>query len=658
MTLEPSPSGTAADYLEGLLEGFVAYDANWRLVYINAAGERILGRVRGELLGKTWHEAFPHAIGNEVDAMYQRVMRTRETERMQLFYPHYGRWMEISASAVRSGGIGVYFRDATDEQRLRRSERELADFFDTATMGLHWVGADGIILRANRAELELLGYRAEEYIGRHIAEFHADREAIDDMLGCLTRGERLHEYPARMRRKDGTLVDVLVNSSVLFEDGKFVHTRCFTMDVTARKRAEAALARRARQQQAIARLGERALKESVLERLFAYTADTVAETLELEYANMLELISGGRELLLRGAHGLHAEWAGELRIRLDQASQALYTVRHDAPVVIRELAAETRFRPPPSLLAAGVVSGMSCVIRARDGTAWGVLGAHATRAIEFSTDDVAFLTSVANILSEAIHRERTEAALREADRRKDEFIATLAHELRNPLAPLRNALDLLRLTGPLDASVQRLREVMDRQLNHLVRLVDDLLEVSRISRGNFDLRRELIEAASVVNNAVETAAPLIDARQHTLTVELPREPLWLNGDPVRLAQILANLLNNAAKYTDPGGRITLGLEAGEGEARFYVRDSGCGIDPAAIEHVFEMFSRAGGASRADQEGLGIGLALSRRLAEMHGGTLVGRSEGDGRGAEFVLALPLAQAPLQAGSAAQHADATR
>ena len=656
MTLDAAAS--AADYLEGLLEGFVSYDAAWRLIYINAAGERILRRRREELLGKTWHEAFPHAVGNEVDAMYQRVMRTRATERVRLFYPHYGCWMEISASPVRSGGIAVYFRDATDEQRLLRSERELADFFDTAAMGLHWVGPDGIILRANRAELELLGYRADEYIGHHIAEFHADREVIADMLGCLTRGERLHEYPARMRRKDGTLVDVLVNSSVLFEDGKFVHTRCFTMDVTARKRAEAALARRARQQQAIARLGERALKESAAAPVLRYAAATIAETLEVEYANALELVSGGRELLLRAAHGLHTEGVGELRFPLDQASQALYTVRQDAPIVIRELAAETRFRPPPSLLAAGVVSGMSCVIRARDGTAWGVLGAHATRAIEFSTDDVAFLTSVANILSEAIHRERTEEALREADRRKDEFIATLAHELRNPLAPLRNALDLLRLTGPLDASLQRLREVMDRQLNHLVRLVDDLLEVSRISRGNFDLRRQLIEAASIVNNAVETAAPLIDARQHTLAVELPSEPLWLHGDPVRVAQILANLLNNAAKYTDPGGRITLAVQASDGEVRFCVRDSGCGIEPGAIEHVFEMFSRAGGASRAGQDGLGIGLALSRRLAEMHGGRLEGRSDGEGRGAEFVLTLPLAPAPPQAHSAPQQASLTR
>ncbi|HZJ72098.1 MAG TPA: response regulator, partial [Planctomycetota bacterium] len=231
--------------------------------------------------------------------------------------------------------------------------------------------------------------------------------------------------------------------------------------------------------------------------------------------------------------------------------------------------------------------------------------------------------------------------LSEADRRKDEFLATLSHELRNPLAPLRNSVQLLRMQEAADPAAAPIHQMMDRQVDHLVRLVDDLLEVSRISRGTFELRRERVELATVVRNAVDTSNPLIHAAGHQLTVSMPREPLWLDGDPVRLAQILANLLNNAATYTEHGGRISVQAWRDDGHALIAVRDNGTGISAEALPRMFQMFHRGSTSSRRNPSGLGIGLSLARGLAEMHGGTVTVKSEGPGRGSEFTVRLPLA-----------------
>lgn len=238
--------------------------------------------------------------------------------------------------------------------------------------------------------------------------------------------------------------------------------------------------------------------------------------------------------------------------------------------------------------------------------------------------------------------------LAESDRRKDEFLAMLSHELRNPLAPLRNCLDLMRLASdrnPDDGSLVPLHGMMKRQVDHLVRLVDDLLEISRISRGVLELRKERVEMVSVVRNAIETAGPLIRAADHQLQEDLPEEPVWLDGDAVRLAQILANLLNNAAKYTDAGGRIWVRVHCDDQHVTITVGDNGLGIAPETLPTMFEMFTRGDRASGKYQGGLGIGLALSRRLAELHGGTLNAYSDGLGKGAEFVLKLPVSDARL-------------
>jgi PAS domain S-box-containing protein len=265
--------------------------------------------------------------------------------------------------------------------------------------------------------------------------------------------------------------------------------------------------------------------------------------------------------------------------------------------------------------------------------------------------------AASKVARDITQRKQAEAVLLEADRRKDEFLAILAHELRNPLAPIRNSLHILRLTSQHDPTAQRVGEMMERQVNHMVRLVDDLLEVSRITRGKIELRKELVEVAAIVRGAVEISRPLIEGAGHQLALAIPPEPLTLEGDAVRLTQVVANLLNNAAKYTDPGGQIWLTVRREGNRIAVAVRDTGTGIPPAMLPRVFELFTQIDRQAHRTQGGLGIGLTLVKSLVEMHGGSVQAHSEGAGRGSEFVIRLPLAAAPKSADLPAKASPST-
>ena len=228
--------------------------------------------------------------------------------------------------------------------------------------------------------------------------------------------------------------------------------------------------------------------------------------------------------------------------------------------------------------------------------------------------------------------------LKEADRRKDEFLATLAHELRNPLAPIRTGIHILRMTGA-DSNARPVLPMMERQLQHLTRLLDDLLDVSRITRGKISLRMERIDLRHVVQAAVDTSRPAIEEMRHDFAASLPDEPLWVDGDSVRLAQVLANLLSNSAKYTPEGGRIALSAERRGDEIEVCVRDDGYGIPPERLESIFDMFTQLEGPFAKHASGLGIGLSLAKGLVTLHRGTIEARSDGLGRGSEFRVRLP-------------------
>jgi len=279
--------------------------------------------------------------------------------------------------------------------------------------------------------------------------------------------------------------------------------------------------------------------------------------------------------------------------------------------------------------------------------------------------------AVLAIKRDVTEQKRAIEALKEADRRKDEFLATLAHELRNPLAPIRNAVEIMRLAGDDREAIGHAREVLDRQAGQLARIVDDLIDLARIVEQKVELRRERVSIRAVAETALETSRPQLEESRVRLTVTLPDEPLYLDADPVRIAQVLVNLLNNAAKHTAPEGEVSLIVErasvpddavAGNGTISapddhviISVRDTGSGIAPSLLPHVFEMFTQGPRTTQQGRGGLGVGLALVRNLVNMHGGVVEAHSSGPGEGSEFVVKLPLVAAPGAAISTTTQRD---
>ena len=665
-----------------------------------------------------------------------------------------------------AGNVGQFTERTAAEEKVRQSERELADFFENATVGLHWVGADGIILRANRAELELLGYSREEYVGRPIADFHADEATICDILSRLQAGEELHEYPARLKCKDGSIKDVLIDSSVMFREGEFVHTRCFTRDVTESKRSEAAL-RESEERLRMAldagrmgvwdwniRTGDLKWSDS-LEPLHGLAPGAFGGTFDdfqkLIHPDDREMVNNAIRSAVDEGTGYDIEFrnvwpngsvhwiAGKgkvfpaddgqpgrmigigmdvtQRMRAEQTAQFLadasaafavlvdfdstlqkvaslavpyfadwatvdvveadgtlrrVAVSHIDPAKV-QLAHELHRRLPPDpaapqgvwtilrtgrseivpeitdeLLAQsvkdhelleimrelGLKSYIGVPLTVRGKTLGVITFIAAESGHRYDATDLAVAEDLASRAGIAIDNAQLYRELRDADQRKDEFLATLAHELRNPLAPIRNGLQVLRLSGTNGEAGVEVRSMMERQLNQMVRLVDDLLDVSRITRNKLDLKLQRVDLATVIHSAVETSRPLIEQSGHTLSLSLPPSPTYLQADLTRLAQVFSNLLNNSAKYTEPGGHISLTAEATNDEVTVRVRDNGLGIPAEAMPRLFQMFSQVDRNMERAQGGLGIGLTLVRRLVEMHGGTVKARSDGPGRGSEF------------------------
>ena len=355
------------------------------------------------------------------------------------------------------------------------------------------------------------------------------------------------------------------------------------------------------------------------------------------------------ESLLR-SEGLECHTCTDLSNLVDEIARGVAAV-----IVSEEALVEGDARFPALLARQPAWSDLPVLLLTRPGAdsafverATSILGN--VTLLERPTRVVALSSAIRSALRARARQYQTRAYLQEreeADRRKDEFLATLAHELRNPLAPIRNWVNVLRLTRS-DERGTHIWDMMDRQVSHMVRLVDDLMELSRITRGKIDLRMEPVELGHVLAAALEASRPLIESARHTLTVDIPDEPIVVRADAVRLAQIVSNLLNNAAKYTDEGGSIALSVRRDGQQAVIAVKDTGIGISQEAIPRVFDMFVQEELRDHRPTIGLGIGLTLVRSLVEMHGGRVEARSEGPGQGSEFTVRLPLSSsAPTQA-----------
>jgi signal transduction histidine kinase len=297
-------------------------------------------------------------------------------------------------------------------------------------------------------------------------------------------------------------------------------------------------------------------------------------------------------------------------------------------------------------------------LQARGRTAAVLALSRAESARQFGPAELNMVESLAGRAASAVDNAALHQEVRNADRQKNEFLAMLGHELRNPLAPIRNAVQVLRLRSPEQPELRWARDVIDRQVQHMVRLVDDLLDISRITRGKIQLRQKPLDFAAIVAQAVEAARPAIDAREHHLELAVPDEPLWVNGDATRLAQVLTNLLNNAAKYTEAGGRLGLNMTREQDHVVVRVCDNGIGIPEEMLASIFDLFTQVDQSLSRTEGGLGIGLTLTRRLVEMHGGTVQAFSRGLNQGSEFVVRLPLLPAkdcpqPSSNGTAARN-----
>jgi len=491
------------------------------------------------------------------------------------------------------------------EEELRGKAAQLATVLDTAAVGLSRVDLDGVILWANDAELEMLGYQREQYVGRHVGEFHVDAAAVTDILARLRRRENLEDHQARVRTAGGAVMWVLIDATVVVVDDRVVHSQWFTRDITEHKRDEQA----------------RALLSSII----ANSDDAIVS---------------------KSLDGIITSWnAGAERMFGWTAAEAIgkpieLVIPPDRLEEEREIIARLR--------AGQRIDHFETVRRTKDGRTFDI-----SLTISPVKDSSGEIVGASKIARDVTDRRRLETERVEADRRKDEFLAILAHELRNPLAPVRSAAQYLKLKGSENPELRRPIEMIDRQVAQMSRLIDDLLDVSRISRGVLGIRRAGVLASAVVDAAVDASRDELHAQGHRLRTNIPDEPIMLLADRDRLVQVLCNLLGNAAKYTPPGGQLELAVAATDDLLRISVKDDGIGIPPEKLTEIFELFARVD-PSLDRQGGLGIGLTLVRQLVELHGGTIEARSPGVGHGSEFVLELPVV---ATATTIPTHADTT-
>ncbi|HEX9945131.1 MAG TPA: PAS domain-containing protein [Thermoanaerobaculia bacterium] len=492
---------------------------------------------------------------------------------------------------------------------------------DATAAGIAHCDAERRFLFVNRAYAARFGLTPDQIIGRPIAEvlgeeaYETIRPYVDRVL---TTGEPFEYETGINYRTAGWRYMHCIYTPELDEHGRAVGWVGVTTDRTDRYRAE----------QAVAQLNN-TLRQRLeeLQTLIDHSpvGIAVAEDPECRTIRVNRALS---EMLGLPA-GANASFSAP---EDERPPYRLYRDGREIPV--DEL-------PMQTCTARGVpLDNVELQVVRSDGTERTILN-----SVRPLFDEAGKVRGGISICTDVTEMKRAGEALREADRRKDEFLATLAHELRNPLAPIRNAVQILQVQGPPDPDLQWAREVIDRQAQQLTRLVDDLLDISRITRGKIELRKERVELAAIVDRALETSHPAIEASRHRLTVTFPEEPLYVTADLTRMAQVLANLLNNAAKYTRPGGHIQLAAGRSGDEAVIKVRDDGIGVPAEMLSRIFELFAQVDTSLERAQGGLGIGLTIARSLVEMHGGRIEAASGGLGRGSEFTVRLPLASAEV-------------
>lgn len=542
--------------------------------------------------------------------------------------------------------------DISDRKRAEQAQSQLAAIVESSADAIVGKSLDGKIQTWNSGAEHLFGYTAEEAIGSSIMLIiPPDRmEEERSILNRVRSGERIEHAETVRVRKNGELIDVsLTVSPILNSSGEIVGASKIARDITERKRADKALVtlkdELAAQLADLRRLHEMSIRLTTTLELHPLLDEILGVATAVEGSPMGLLSLGDLEqdgLRVGASIGFDDTFLNQ--IEFVKAGDGVYGTcfQERRRIIVEDLEREPDFEAfRNTARAAGIKSIHSTPLITRSGKIIGVLSTHFREAHRPSDREIHLCNLCARQAVDFIENARLYAELRLADQRKDEFLATLAHELRNPLAPLSNSLQILALSKDVSPTVAGVREIMERQVTHMVRLVDDLLEVSRITRGNIELRRASVTMAEVLTSAVEISRPVVDGSKHQLNVSLPPDTLTLHADACRLAQVFANLINNAAKYTPEGGQIWVNARREGPQVVVSVRDTGLGIPSDMLHRIFEMFAQVDRTRRRAQGGLGIGLTLSKRLVEMHGGQIEARSAGLGKGSEFLVRLPLA-----------------
>ncbi|MBS0261146.1 MAG: PAS domain S-box protein, partial [Planctomycetes bacterium] len=666
LAVEASPNGKIIVNRAGLI------------VMVNSKAEQQFGYQRDQLVGQPVEILVPAAVRSGhaalrehfFTAIHSRPMgggRALAAQRRDgSIFP-----AELSLNPIETADglqVLVSIVDITarleSERQLRQREQELSDFFDNAAVGLHWLGPDGVIKRANRAELDMLGYSDSEYVGQHASAFHVDQSAFTEMLNRLLSGQTVQNYEVRMRTRSGLIKHVALTSNSYFEDGVFQHSRCFMVDITERKLAEEKLAESSRMALFTARICESLIHGGTLRVTLGICADLILEHLDGVWAriwvhnpeeNRLELQArAGDELPCDRFYKLIS--GGESKIhriaktRRPLVSNAVADDCHELCSEVTEQRQIASFAGFPLILQDRLV---------------GVVALYSRREVTTAVQEC--LTSVSNAIAVGIDRFQTESRLEyakeaaeSASRTKNEFLANMSHELRTPLTAITGYADLL--SAPEQRSTQDIkwaRQIL-RSARHLGMLLDDILDLAKVEAGRIKVENRPCEIKSLVEEVAEMFRPQAIEKLLEFRVEHdPAIPQWILLDPTRLRQVLTNLVSNALKFTQVG-RVQIIVKrrysesvTEDDEIEISVVDSGVGMTTDQLQQLFQPFQRLH-QQTLTVPGTGLGLAISHRLVELMRGRFDIASE-PAKGTRFSIILPLQEVAadysrLESGSA--------
>jgi PAS domain S-box-containing protein len=620
--------------LRSIGDAVITTDTAGCITYINGVGESLTGWSLAEAQAQPLERVFN--IVNEVTRLPVENPATRALREgvvvglanHTILIRKDGTECPIddSAAPIRNeegfvSGCVLIFRDVTAQRSGERNKanqlltaRLLAAIVESSNDAIISKSLEGVIQSWNAAAERLFGYTAEQAVGRHISLIiPAERlTEEDDIIARLKEGKRIEHYETERLRRDGQLISVSLTISPIRDDaGNVVGASKIARDITERKRVES----------------DRQMFVTLVENSTDFIGICDVEGVPF-FVNRAGLEMIGLDDI-EAARKIHVQ---EFFFPEDQ----MKIMDDFFPAVLKNGHGEIeiRFRH----FKTGEARWMAYKVLTLTNAA---------------NEPVAFAT----VSQDVTERRRLEDNLRrlaanlsEADRRKNEFLATLAHELRNPLAPMSNMLEVVKRADGDSHIIKTAHETLERQLGQMIRLVDDLLDLNRVTYDRLELRRDEVELSSVIQQAVEVARPLIDSAGHHLVIDLPDEPVYLHADQARLAQVFGNLLNNSSKYTRAEGMVSLTVKREGDEVVVTVKDNGAGIPQDKLDSIFDMFMQVDRTSERSQGGLGIGLTLVKRLTEMHGGSIEARSAGEGQGSEFIVRLPVLKRPAMQGRA--------